>query len=162
MATAQDAFGLPDAAAHPPAVPATTLREAHATVCAAKSAKHPQTAGSQRHHQLGHRAGRADHVSHGSGPTPHRVLVSHPRRRSVVTCLIVTAVVGMLYVAIIETFRANVHPDLIWSGLLFIVFCGALIENVIRFDALTQQDSPDRSADAASSQGPVFPGGVMA
>jgi hypothetical protein len=129
------------------AAPRTTLQQAHSTVCSTKSVRHQTPSdSSRRHQQLGHRARPTGSARSDGRPDQQPTPAPHPQRRSVVVCLVATAVVAVLFVALVEAFRWDSQPDLILFGVLLIVFVGALIENAIRFDSMTDAGSPARSS----------------
>ena len=137
------------------------VHRAHTTVCGARSALHPTTG----RHQHGHRSRQQDRAlvvrdsRSGSGMSS-----PHPRLRSVIVCLVVTAALGLLYLALSEVFGWTAHPDLVWLGILVIVFGGAVVENAIRFDGLgdRQIESDRKTVGQVSNDGPAFGSGLPA
>ncbi len=139
----------------------TVLARTHSTVCARRTARlEHHTVSGRRHHQIGHRERQPGRSRYHSGsPGHHSVPAPHPPRRSVLTCLVFTAVLGMLYLALIEVFGRDTHPGLIWFGLLVIVFGGAVVENAIRLDGMTEHaTTPQRSGRSAVETTTVRPG----
>jgi hypothetical protein len=66
----------------------------------------------------------------------------------------------VLYLALIELIGRDAHPGLIWFGLLVILFGGAVIENAIRLDGMTdhaQTPPARRSAFEETSFTPGLP-----
>ena len=50
--------------------------------------------------------------------------------------MVVTVVLGLLYIALAGIFWSDMNRELFWAGLLLIVFGGLVCENAIRFDAV--------------------------
>ena len=159
MVSAERIAGAPTPAT---AAPKLLVQQAHSTVCSSRNAHHPRSVSGRRPQQIGHRVRRPESMRPTNGATQHHVLVTHPRRRSVVTWLVVTAAVVVLYLALMEIFHWDTQAELFWFGLLVIVFAGAVIENAIRFDAITEQDASGQPKGAGSDAGPTFNAGLPA
>jgi hypothetical protein len=118
----------------------STLREHHSV-------------SARRHHQTGHRKQQIDHSRYRGGKAGRQQVPNpQPRRGSVITCMAITAGLGLLFLAVIDLSGLAVHPELIWFGLLVIVFGGAVVENAIRFDSMTDHGPPARSADSVGQR----------
>lgn len=149
--------GLPDPASH---TARTALQHTHSTVCMRRAARREHHAISGRpHHQLGYRERQADRSRYSSGRAgDHTLLSPHPRPRSVIRCLVITVALGVLYLALMDVIGLDGHPELTLFGLLVIVFGGAVVENAIRLDGMTDQHTPDRSPRRVTVEPSATPG----
>ena len=77
-----------------------------------------------------------------------------------IVCLLITAAVGLLYLALIEMFQWDSNQEIVWFGLLAIVFIGAVCENAIRFGAM--DDAPAGRTDLPGDATGQFTPGVIA
>lgn len=134
-----------DPTAMVPAGSASAVQHAHRTVCAARISRRQYSAG-------GHSSGRsltvhsrrhADRSRYQSGV---RELEPHLRTRSLVTCVLITVAVGLLFLVVSEIFDWVSNPELVWFGLFLIFFGGAVWLNAITFDSL-------RAAQGATAPG---------
>ena len=145
-----------------PTPAAATLHQAHSGVCSTRYARRlshgrgPRTARAQ----LGHRSRRVDRARSDATEAPRGTLVSspHPRTRSVIVCLLITAAAGLLYLALVEMLQWDSNPEIVWLGLLSIVFVGAVCENAIRFDSLGDARDQARRTDLPGAATGQYPG----
>ena len=131
--------GTPAAVASPPVSVRSSLRQAHAGVCATRRTQgrcHSLT--SRAHIGPAGRPGSRPHSGGAGDSRDRRELTPHPRRRSVITCVLATVAAGLVFLVLTEIFQWTTHPELIAAGFLTIVFVGAVVENAIRFDSLSR------------------------
>jgi hypothetical protein len=76
----------------------------------------------------------------------------------VIVCLLITAAAGLLYLALVEMFHWDSNPEIVWLGLLSIVFVGAVCENAIRFDSLGDGRDQARRTDLPGAATGQYPG----
>ncbi len=79
-----------------------------------------------------------------------RLGAPHPAHRAVITCVIVTVAIGLLYVVAAGVLWSDMNRELFWAGLVLIVVGGAVCENAIRFDAVR---GPARLAASGTREG---------
>jgi len=114
-----------------PTPASATLHQAHSGVCSTRYARRlshghgPRTTRAQ----LGHRSRRVDQARSGATEAPRGTLVSspHPRTRSVIVCLLITAAAGLLYLALVEMFQWDSNPEIVWLGLLSSAFAFTIL-----------------------------------
>ena len=116
------------------------LSQIHHSVCSARyERRHGHSTDSA------HRGGKSVHerrhaVSsrylNNAALVGQQVDAPHPVHRQVITCMVVTVVLGLAYIAVAGIFWSDINSELFWAGLLLIVLGGAVCENAIRFDAV--------------------------
>ena len=134
--------------------PRYELSRAHHNACSARFARrHGQSA--QAHRSGGSVHGRRHAVSsrylNNAALMQEPAPAPHPARRAVITCVVVTVAIGLLYIIAAGVFWSEMNRELFWAGLLLIVVGGAVCENAIRVDAVRR---PVRltSTDALAQQ----------
>jgi hypothetical protein len=120
--------------------PRSELSRAHHSACSARYARRHGRSADTRHRGGSSAHGRRHAVSsrylNNAAVIDRQVADPHPARRQVITCMVITVALGLLYVVLAGVFWPDMNRELFWAGLLLIVFGGLVCENAIRFDAV--------------------------